>query len=121
MKLVGMRIEDDLASRLDKLASDKNRFYSKNEAYQKILEIGIKHFEGEKKENITELLKAIASTSIENRQILRQVYRGQFDVKLSDFETPDDEIKAVRMSAKNVVNEILYNKDSKQNNGENNV
>jgi predicted transcriptional regulator len=47
MKLVGMRIEDNLASRLDKLASDKNKFYSKNEAYQKILEIGIKHFEGE--------------------------------------------------------------------------
>ena len=107
MKLVGIRLPDEVIERLDKIISDKNNFHSKNEAYQKILETGIEHFEGKVKLNTDENNYVSSAIAIENRHYIRQIYKLLFDVSKSKFNTPDDEIDAAKNSAFDTANKLL--------------
>ena len=107
MKLVGIRLPDEMIDRLDSIASNKDDFRSKNDAYQKILEAGIEYFEGKIKTNTNENNYVSSAIAIENRHYIRQIYKLLFDVNKSKFNTPDDEINAAKKSAFNTANKLL--------------
>jgi len=90
LKLLGIKVDDDMLKRIKKICSRKSASSSKNDAYIQIISAGLNVLE---KTNIysSEKIYALSARNfMENKYYIKKIYRLLFDVNKSKFNSPDE-------------------------------
>ena len=108
---VDVRVSDKIKNQVDSLQNKMNKPFP--DTVRELLEIGIFVKEkqlsdnGSNKENWEEYFKKTALRTMESRGILASIYRTVFDKNKSQYDSADDEIRAIMTKAKAGMNKVV--------------